>query len=144
MPEDNSDNSLARLGDTAPPELLEFLSQVLRLFPAEFQYRVRKALDTLPAQGDNMQRILAVVRAQWRGIQSEDWIRIAIVGPSQTGKATLLNAIEAGQSTSSPGIFKIVETPGLAEYLGYERAGRFPEDLDRADLGCLDYPQDRC
>ncbi len=134
MPENNSDNSLAGFSDAAPPELLKFLSQILRLFPAEFQYRVRKALDTLPAKGDNMQRILEVVQAQWRGIQSEDWIRIAIVGPSQTGKATLLNTIEAGQSASSPGIFKLVETPGLAEYLGYEKAGRFPEDLGRANL----------
>ena len=134
MPENNANNSLARLRDVAPPELLEFLSQILRLFPPEFQYRVRKALDTLPAKGDNMQRILEVVRAQWHGIQSEDWIRIAIVGPSQTGKATLLTTIEAGQSASSPRIFTLVETPGLAEYLGYEKANRFPEELDRADL----------
>ena len=81
-----------------------------------------------------MQRILEVVRAQWQGIQSEDWIRIAIVGPSQTGKATLLTTIEAGQSASSPRVFTLVETPGLAEYLGYEKANRFPEELDRADL----------
>ncbi len=134
MPENNSDSSLARLGDAAPPELLEFLSQILRLFPPEFQYRVRKAIDTLPAKGDNMQRILEVVRAQWRGIQSEDWIRIAIVGPSQTGKATLLDTIETGQSASSTRIFKLVETPGLAEYLGYEKASQLPEDLDRANL----------
>ena len=130
----NANNSLARLRDVAPPELLEFLSQILRLFPPEFQYRVRKALDTLPAKGDNMQRILEVVRAQWHGVQSEDWIRIAIVGPSQTGKATLLTTIEAGQSATSPRIFRLVETPGLAEYLGYEKANRFPEELDRADL----------
>ncbi len=81
-----------------------------------------------------MQRILEVVRAQWRGIQSEDWIRIAIVGPSQTGKTTLLNTIEAGQSATSPRIFKLVERPGLAEFLGYEKASQFPENLDRANL----------
>ena len=137
MPENNANNSLTRLRDVAPPELLEFLSQILRLFPTEFQYRVRKALDTLPAKGDNMQRILEVVRAQWHGIQSKDWIRIAIVGPSQTGKATLLTTIEAGQSATSPRIFTLVETPGLAEYLGYEKANRFPEELDRADLNLL-------
>ena len=134
MPEDNSDHVLAKLRGAARPEVLEFLSLVLRLFPAEFQYRVRRALDALPAKGDNLQRVLEVVRAQWRGIQSEDWIRISIVGPSQTGKATLLGAIEAGQSASSPEIFNLVETPGLAEYLGYEKAGRFPEALDQADL----------
>ena len=134
MPENNSDNSLARLRGVASPELLELLSQILRLFPPEFQYRVRKALDTLPEKGDNMQRILEVVRAQWRGVQSKEWIQIAIVGPSQTGKATLLNTIEAGQSATSPRIFTLVETPGLTEYLGYEKANRIPEELDRADL----------
>ncbi len=134
MPEDNSENTLVGLRDVATPELLEFLSLILRLFPPEFQYRVKKALDTLPAQGDNMQRILEVVRAQWLGIQSKEWIRIAIAGPSQTGKATLLETIEAGQSPASPRIFSLIETPGLAEYLGYKNANRVPEELARADL----------
>ncbi len=137
MSEIHSASPLTKLKDLAPHEVLEFLAQILRLFPPEFQHRVKTIIDTLPATGDNMQKILEVVRAQWKGIQSQDRLQIAIVGASQTGKTTLLNAIEEGQSPGSPTIFSVVETPGLEEFLGFRNSRRLPDELEQADLVLL-------
>ncbi len=134
MSEIHSASPLTKLKDLAPHEVLELLAQILRLFPPEFQHRVKTIIDTLPATGDNMQKILEVVRAQWKGIQSQDRLQIAIVGASQTGKTTLLNAIEEGQSPGSPTIFSVVETPGLEEFLGFRNSRRLPDELEQADL----------
>ena len=137
MSEVDSPNPLNKLRDLAPHKALDFLAQILCLFPPEFQHRVTTTIDTLPSSGDNMQRVLEVVRAQWKGIQSRDRVRIDIVGASQTGKTTLLKAIEEGQAPGSPRIFSLVETTGLEEFLGYDNARRLPNRLKQADLVLL-------
>ncbi|HSR53565.1 MAG TPA: GTP-binding protein [Acidobacteriota bacterium] len=123
----------AKLREDAPPRLLEFLDQALVFFPEEFRYRLKQVIDTLPKEGDNMQKILEVVRAQWKDIQSERLVQIAVTGPSQTGKTSLLSAILQKKARDADPIFTVVETPGLEEYLGYG-SDRTPPELAEADL----------
>ena len=102
----------------APDELFDLLNQILGFFPEEFRYRVQRVIDNVPADGDNMHKVFELVRGQWRGITSEEWVRIAITGPSQAGKSSLFNAIQRQEAGLQP-IFRILETPGLEEYLGF-------------------------
>ncbi len=118
----------------APKELLDFLGQILAFFPPEFRYRLKRVVESLPREGDNMQRVLELVRSQWKDIRSRDWLKIAIAGPSQTGKATLLRAIRQKQLEPAEPIFNIVETPGLQEYLGFRSGESAPEELSEAAL----------
>jgi uncharacterized protein (DUF697 family)/GTP-binding protein EngB required for normal cell division len=127
----------SKLRDTAPDELLDLLNQVLRFFPAEFQFRLQQVIATLPDKGENLHKILGLVRGQWEGIQSEDNVRIAIVGPSQTGKASILEAIKSGQYKKSPAIFSVVDTTGLNEFLGYDKSRNSPQLLDPSDVVVL-------
>lgn len=124
----------AHLRDNVSPRLLEFLDQAIVLFPEELRYRIKKVLDSLPSEGDNMQKILEVVRFQWKDIRSQHWVRIAVTGPSQTGKSSLLQAILYKQASDARPIFSIVETPGLEEYLGYGSEAALPSGLAQADL----------
>ena len=137
MSEVDSPSPLNKLRNLAPHEALDFLAQILPLFPPEFQHRVKTTIDTLPSSGDNLQRVLEIVRAQWKGMQSRDRVRIDIVGASQTGKETLLKAIKEGQAPGSPIIFSLVETTGLEEFLGYDNAQRLPKRLNESDLVLL-------
>ncbi|HSR70683.1 MAG TPA: GTP-binding protein [Acidobacteriota bacterium] len=123
----------AKLRQDAPPRLLEFLDQALVFFPEEFRYRLKQVIDTLPEEGDNMQKILEVVRAQWKDIQSERLVQIAVTGPSQTGKTSLLGAILQKKARDADPIFTVVETPGLEEFLGYG-SDRTPPEMAEADL----------
>ncbi len=118
----------------APNELLNFLEQVVTFFPDHVRTRLHQVVDSLPRDGDNMQRVLELVRSQWRGIQSQDWVRIALVGPAQTGKTTIFHALAERQTQPLDPIFSVVETPGLAEYLGYERIREAPPELENADM----------
>ncbi len=118
----------------APHELLNFLEQIVAFFPDHFRARLKQVVDNLPREGDNMQRVLELVRSQWKDIQSQDWVQIARVGPSQTGKTTLYHALRERQTQPLEPIFGVVETPGLAEYLGYERIRRVPPELAKADM----------
>ncbi len=124
----------AHLRDSVSPTLLEFLDQAIVLFPEELRYRIKQVLDSLPSEGDNMHRILEVVRHQWKDIQSQHWLRIAITGPAQTGKSSLLQAILHKQAVGARPIFSVVETPGLEEYLGYGSEAALPSGLAQADL----------
>ena len=51
-------DTLSKLRDTAPDELLDLLNQVLRFFPAELQFRLRQVVDTLPGEGENLHKVL--------------------------------------------------------------------------------------
>ncbi|MFQ5738398.1 MAG: GTP-binding protein [Acidobacteriota bacterium] len=118
----------------APSELLDFFRQLLPFFPDEFKYRLKRVIDALPPEGDNMHKILDLVRSEWKDIQSQEWIRIAVVGPSQTGKTSLVAAIRGKQSGTGAPIFTVVEIPGLDEYLGYERERAVPSTLRETDV----------
>ncbi len=137
-PEDNllptSIDVFANLRGTAPPELLAFLDQLIMLFPEELRYRLKQVMDSLPRSGDNMQKVLEVVRHQWKDIQSEQWVQIAVVGPSKTGKTSLHETIAGKQSSGVQPIFTIIETPGLQEYLGFKDAESAPRELEKVDL----------
>ncbi len=127
-------STLENLRGLAPGEVLDFLEQLLAFFPSEFRYRLKRVVESLPREGDNMQRVLELVRSQWKDIRSQDWVKIAITGPAQTGKATLLRAIRRKQLEPADPIFSIVETHGLEEYLGYRSSEKTPDELDEADL----------
>ncbi len=118
----------------AADELLDFLNQALLLFPDDFKQRLKQVVDSLPREGDNMQKVLELVRAQWRDINSRKWVRIVVAGPTRTGKESLVKAIRSRKVSGSPAIFSIVETPGLEEFLGYQSARVVPQELIEADL----------
>ena len=124
----------ARVRDLGSPELFEFLEKIARVLPDELRYRLKHVIDTLPQEGDNLQRVLELVRAQWKDLQSDEWIRIAIVGPGRTGKNSLFRALTSRQDHPGRPIFSIVDTQGLDEFLGYDRQPAVPEELVSADV----------
>lgn len=118
----------------APKEVMEFLDQLQLLLPEELRYRLKKVIDSLPPQGDNMQKILELVRSQWTDIQSHEWVRIALVGPAQTGKSSLMKGILSKQVESGRPIFFLVDSQGLEEYLGYGTRSAATRELEEADV----------
>jgi GTP-binding protein EngB required for normal cell division len=125
------------LRGSAPDELLDFLGQVVQFLPDEFRFRLRQVMRALPAEGDNMHRVLELIRNQWRDIQFERWVRISIVGPAHTGKASLLEAIQSREVRTVGPLFEIVEAPGLEEYLGYGSDHVVPDELVDSDMAIL-------
>ncbi len=122
----------ANIRDSAPVELLGFLDQIVILLPEGFRYRLKQVFDSLPPQGDNLQRVLELVRSQWKDIQSQEWVQIAIVGPGQTGKSSLLAALSRRQLDGSKPIFTLVDIHD--EYLGYKPDEKLSEKLRDVDL----------
>lgn len=124
----------ANLRQQAPRELMEFLDQLLVLFPEELKYRLKQVIDALPPEGDNMHRILELVRFQWRDIRSDEKVSIVVVGPSQTGKTSLVREITRAQVPSGEPIFSVVDAQGLEEFLGYGSRPAALEELPDADV----------
>ena len=122
----------ANIRDSAPVELLGFLDQIVHLLPDGLRYRLKQVFDSLPPQGDNLQKVLELVRSQWKDIQSQEWVQIAVVGPGQTGKSSLLAALSRRQLDGSKPIFTLVDIHD--EYLGYKTDGTLADKLKDADL----------
>jgi GTP-binding protein Era len=122
------------LADLSPQEFIDFLEQFASLLPASLRFRLRSAVRSLPPHGDNLERVLELVRKSWEGLQSDDWIQIAVVGPARTGKSTLVRELLRGAGTETRRIFRIVDTQGLEEFLGYRRTERLPEGVSKADV----------
>ncbi len=122
----------ANIRDSAPVELMGFLDQMVILLPEGFRYRLKQVSDSLPPEGDNLQRVLELVRSQWKDIQSQEWVQIAIVGPGQTGKSSLLAALSTRQLAGSKPIFTLVDIHD--EYQGYKPDETLSEKLRDVDL----------
>jgi uncharacterized protein (DUF697 family)/GTP-binding protein EngB required for normal cell division len=122
----------ANIRDSAPVELLGFLDQIVTLLPEGFRYRLKQVFDSLPPEGDNLQRILELVRSQWKDIQSQEWLQVAIVGPGQTGKSSLFAALSRRQLAESKPIFTLVDIHD--EYVGYKSDEALSEKLQDVDL----------
>lgn len=116
----------------APPELVNFLDQMLILLPDSVTDRLKEVMDALPAEGEHTLRVVGLVQSQWAGLQSEEWVEIALVGPGRTGKSSLLKALSALQLSSARPIFSIADVQGLEEFLGYSEDQSFPEELHNA------------
>ncbi len=123
----------ANIRDSAPVELMGFLDQIVILLPEGFRYRLKQVFDSLPPQGDNLQKVLELVRGQWKDIQSQEWVQIAIVGPGQTGKSSLLAALSRRQLAGSKPIFTLVDIHD--EYLGDKSEETLSEKLQ--DVGLI-------
>lgn len=123
----------ANVRDLGPDELFQFLSQMVALLPDETRYRLKSVLESLPPEGDNLQRVLELVRRQWTGLVSEEWVRVGIVGPARTGKTSLQRAIERKQAPGARPIFTVLDVQGLEEYLGYQRPA-VPEEIANIDI----------
>ncbi len=124
----------ANVRDSAPDELLSFLDQITLFLPDGVKYRLKQVLDSLPPQGDNLQKVLELVRCQWKDLQTQEWVQIAVVGPAQTGKSSLVGAISERQLVGSEPIFSIVDIRGLDEFLGYRSGDRLHDRLEHADV----------
>ncbi len=122
----------ANIRDSAPVELLEFLDQIVILLPEGFRYRLKQVFDTLPSHGDNLQKVLELVRSQWKDIQSQDGVQIAIVGPGRTGKSSLLAALTQRQLAGSKPIFTLVDI--LDVYRGDKPDETLSQKLQDIDL----------
>jgi len=127
----------ANLGDLGPKEFIDFLEQCAALLPEDLRFRLRSAIRGLPSQGDYLERTLELVRKHWEGLQSEEWVKIALVGPAQTGKSTLVHEIAGDARQSSRRIFSIVDTQGLEEFLGYQRSEKISSEISGADVVLL-------
>lgn len=127
----------SNIRDLGAPELLDFLEQCAHLFPEDIRFRLREMMNAVPVEGDTLNRVLGLVARQWEGLRSQRWLRIALVGPADAGKETLLHTIRGGIKPAENSIFSIVDTQGLDEYLGYRSWNRIPEDLDSADIVLL-------
>jgi uncharacterized protein (DUF697 family)/GTP-binding protein EngB required for normal cell division len=123
----------ARLRGWASRELIEFLDQLMVLFPGELKYRLKQVIDALPDQGDNTQRVIELVRNQWREMQTSDCMQIAVAGPAKTGKSSLVRAISRKQIPVCESVFSIVDTRRLDEFLGY-REESATEELKSATV----------
>jgi len=124
----------ANIRDWAPDDLLSFLDQVVLLLPEDVRFRLKRVIDSLSPEGDNMQKILELVRSQWRGIQSDEWTQIAVAGPARTGKNSLIQAITRRQDPESESLFTIVDIQGLDEYLGYKFGQSLSEEFAFAEV----------
>ena len=122
----------ANIRASAPEELLGFLDQIVPLLPAGFRYRLKQVFDSLPPEGDNLQKVLELVRSQWKDIQSQEWVQVAVVGPGQTGKSSLVAALSRRQPDGSKPIFTLVDIHD--EYLGYKSDETLSEKLQDVDL----------
>jgi GTP-binding protein Era len=122
------------LRGVAPKELIDFLSMVVSFFPAEFRFRLREVLSVVPPEGGNMEKVLELIRHQWRDIQFQKWIKIAMVGPANTGKSSLLRTIQSEETQTVAPVFQVVETPGLDEFLGFGSRKVAPAELEEADV----------
>ncbi len=127
----------SNLRDYGPKELIEFLEQCAALLPEGLRFRLRSAVRSLPSEGDNLERVLQLVLRHWEGFQSDDWVKIDLVGPARTGKSTLVQEICGEQSRSGRAIFNIVDIQGLEEFLGYRRTESIPNEVSRADIVLL-------
>ena len=124
----------AKVRGWAPEEVLDFLDQVLLFFPDDFKYRVKQVIDSLPAEAENLDRVLELVRKQWEELQSDEQFQVAVAGLPRAGKSSLVKTITARQSESSQPIFVPVNLSGLQEFVGYETNQGLPPELDQADL----------
>jgi len=127
----------ANLHEYGSKEFIEFLERCSALLPEMLRFRLRSAIRALPAEGDNFERILALVRKHWEGLQSDEWVKIALVGPARTGKQTLVQEIMGYGQNSAKRIFTIVDTQGLEEFLGYKRADKVSSEVSEADIVLL-------
>ena len=124
----------ANIRGFAPREIIVLLEHILLLLPEELRYRLKNVIDSLPPQADNLQKVLELVRSQWKGLQSQEGIRIAVVGPAQTGKSSLLAEILGKQADSATPIFSIVDIQGLEEYLGFGTRPSEMKELEETDV----------
>lgn len=107
------------VSDLAPPDLLEFLEQCASLLPEDTRYRLRQVVDSAGEKGDPLQRVLEICRRQWEGLQYQNDVQVALVGPARTGKSSLLSTITGEDPGQVSSIFRIIDLQGLSEYLGY-------------------------
>ena len=129
----SSDDIFRSIRGWAPEPVLDLLDQLAFLLPDDIKYRLKTVMDTLPRQGDNMQKVLEVVRGQWREIQSEEELQISVVGMPQSGKAALIRALTRDQDEVDRPIFHSVGIQGLEEFVGYGTSD-LTRDLQEADF----------
>ena len=93
----------------APPELLDLLDQITSLLPHELRYRLKRVIDTIPQDGENIYKVLGLIRSQWTQLQSNSLVRVVLVGPARAGKSSLIEAISREQEDPEKQIFSIVD-----------------------------------
>ena len=122
----------ANIRDSAPVELLGFW---IKLSPFCLRgsdiVSSRSSIPCLP------KAIICNGSWSWSGvsgkdIQSQEWVQVAVVGPGQTGKSSLLAALSRRQLAESKPIFTLVDIHD--EYVGYKSDEALSEKLQDVDL----------
>lgn len=128
--------------DCLPPSQRKHLRPVLEKLPDEVLEAAARALERVPLDPRIIGRIIALITAPYARA------KVAIVGPINTGKSTLFNAL-AGRSLADtspvPGTttrvqdetilgFTMLDTPGADEASAPERRGRAFEVARTSDL----------
>jgi small GTP-binding protein len=131
-----------------PEEWIAYIEKLQERLPASQRERALSLLDRLPTVPRSLRSLFEKVNDRARAAFNEDPLEIAIIGPVNTGKSTLLNALVGSQmALVSPvpgttreaqrlavGPFQITDTPGMDEASGEERTRLALEAARSADL----------
>jgi hypothetical protein len=140
--------SLKERWEGLPEEWVSFLEEMKKKLPKWQRERAESLLDRLPAMPKSLRVLFDKVYERSRSTFDNSPLEIAILGPVNSGKSTLVNALTGADvakvspmpgttrtaQSFSLGPFRVVDTPGMDEAGGEERTEIALEAAQKADL----------
>jgi small GTP-binding protein len=140
--------SLQERFEGLPPEWIAYIEKLQERLPPGQRERALNLLDRLPAMPRSLRALFGKVYDRAQAAFDNSPLEIAIVGPVNAGKSTLINALTgATVAKVSPvpgttketqrvavGPFRMADTPGLDEAMGEDRTRLAWEAAEQADV----------
>ena len=134
-----------------PENWIKMLDELQEKLPESQQKRAEQLLDRLPALPKSVRSLLDKTYQQAKATFDNNPRQIAIVGPVNSGKSTLVNTLTGSEVAKvspvpgttretqwvSVGPFKVADTPGMEEAGGEDRADAALAAANDADLVLL-------
>lgn len=128
--------------------LIDFLETLARLLPDNQKLRLRRVIELVPVEQGTFQQILELLRSEWLPFLRSSPSQIVVVGPANTGKSSVVNALlgrpaasvsTQPRTTRSPGeysgdVFSVLDTPGIEEFIGYGNEALWMKSVADASL----------